>query len=118
MSAAPTPTSRLEEMRRKCNEFHARNPEVWNLFVQFANEKIRLGYQHFGAKAIMERVRWETAKGDGTPMLKVNDMFTAFYARRFAREFPRHADFFRTRKQRSAERPATGQPAPNRFQLR
>jgi len=94
--------SRLEQMRRQCQKFHKNYPEVWSLFVGFAFEKVRLGYKHFGAKAVMERIRWETSGGASLPELKINDHYTAFYARRFAKTFPEHKDFFRTRVQKSA----------------
>ncbi len=100
------PLSRHEELRSGCNAFHRSHPEVWRLFVRFTFEKLDLGYRHFGAKAVMERVRWETAAGGSMPELKLNNNYTAFYARRFARMYPEHADFFRTRVQTSHITPA------------
>ncbi len=97
-------------MRRRAAAFHERYPVVWQLFERFALDRLALGHQHYGAKAIMERVRWETDKGSGYPALKINDHYTAFYSRRFARFHPEHGDFFRTRVQLSALRPATGLP--------
>ena len=111
------PISRREEMREECRKFNARNPEVWRLFERFAFEKLHLGYGHFSAKAIVERIRWETSLGDGAPDLKMNDHYTAFYARRFAAIHPVHAEFFRIRKQKSAEKMASSRRPPNRFQL-
>ena len=111
------PISRREEMREECGKFHARNPEVWRLFERFALEKIRLGFAHYGAKAVLERVRWEYAEGGHEPELKVNNNFPAFYARRFAREYPQYAGFFRTRAQVSECRPATGLPEPTRWSV-
>ena len=94
--------SRLEQMRRECTKFHKAHPELWALFVGFAFDKIRLGHKHYGAKAVMERVRWETSAGDSSPEFKVNNNFPSFYARRFSKAFPDHEDFFRTRVQKSA----------------
>tara|TARA_B100000470_G_C19620956_1_gene315367 strand:- start:224 stop:532 length:309 start_codon:yes stop_codon:yes gene_type:complete len=94
--------SRLEQMRRECTKFHKNHPEVWALFVGFAFEKIRLGHKHYGVGAVMERVRWETSSGGTSPDFKINNNFRAFYARRFAKAFPEHEDFFRTRVQKSA----------------
>jgi hypothetical protein len=55
------------------------------------------------AKAIFERIRWEKdAGGDGVTCFKLNNNCTAFYARRFAKVYPEHAEFFRTREQPSA----------------
>ena len=94
--------TRLEELRRQCQKFHREHPEVWSLFVGFTFEKIRLGHKHYGAKAVMERVRWETGAGESKPEFKINNNFPSFYARRFARSFPEHKEFFRTRVQKSA----------------
>ncbi len=82
--------------------FHEKHPEVWKLFVIFTHERIRKGFQNFGAKAIMERVRWETA----APFLsedayKINNNHTAFYARWFMATYPEHEGFFRLREQPS-----------------
>ena len=105
--------TRLDEMRRQCQKFHKEHPEVWSLFVGFTFEKIRLGYDHYGVGAVMERVRWETSAGGSKPEFKFNNNFRAFYARRFARTFPEHKGFFRTRVQNSAKRkPKRTEPKP------
>ncbi len=106
--------SRHEEMRAQCNDFHERHPGVWDLFVRFALEKIGRGYRKYGAKAIMERVRWETDQGGDEPALKINDHYTAFYARRFARAYPTHAECFRTRIQKRAQCKPTNRAALDR----
>jgi hypothetical protein len=99
-------------MRRACQEFHNANKEVWELFVKFALEKAALGYEHFGAKAVMERIRWETSVGGSEPELKINGNHTAFYARRFNRMYPQlgNGEFFRVREQTSRQRGATARP--------
>jgi len=110
-------TNRHEEMREAARKFHKSNPEVWNLFRRFVFEKINAGYAHYGAGAIMERVRWESDRGAGEPALKINNNFRAFYAREFEELYPIHKGFFRSRVQTSAQRPATGQPEPLRESL-
>ena len=110
--------TRREEMRKKCEEFHREHPEVWELFTRFAFDRIGKGFSNYGAKAIMERVRWETnVGGDGTTELKIGNNHTAFYSRRFAKMYPEHADFFRFRVQTSAYNPATGKPDPTPWEL-
>ena len=102
--------TRHEEMRRSCQAFHGEHPEVWKLFVRFTMEKVALGYDNFGAKAVMERIRWETSAGGDDPELKIGNNHTAFYARRFNRLNPDLGDgrFFRLREQTSHYAPATG----------
>ncbi len=114
--AAP-PLTRMDEMRECSEAFHAKHPEVWKQFEKFALDRIERGYRRYSAKAIMERVRWESDAGAASPQLKVNDHYTAFYARRFAAHYPQHEAFFETRKQKSAARRATGRPEPTRGEL-
>ena len=105
--------SRHEEMRLACQAFHEEHPECWQLFCQFALEKAALGYHHFGAKSVIERIRWETSAGGIEPDLKFNDHFVPFYSRRFNRMHPHLGDgeFFRVRAQKSHQTAANGRPA-------
>jgi hypothetical protein len=100
--------TRHEEMRGTVNEFHKRHPEVWDLFVRFTLEMIGRGFSKYSSKAIFERIRWEKdAGGDGKTQFKLNNNYTAFYARRFMKMYPKHLGFFRTREQTSKDLPAT-----------
>ena len=96
--------SRHEQLRREVSLFHAEHPEVWEMFERFTMQLIAAGRDHFGAKAVWERMRWETAVNPAYGEdYKLNNNYHAFYARRFARVHPKHADFFRFRKQKSAD---------------
>lgn len=77
--------------------FHRKHPEVWALFCQFTREKIARGARRIGAKAVWERIRWETGAGDNEGAPKLNNNFTASYARWFQAMYPQHAGVFRTR---------------------
>jgi hypothetical protein len=95
--------NRKEQMREACQLFHDTHQNVWHLFVSFAMQKYNRGFKHYGAKAVMERVRWETDAGNPiAPGLdfKLNNNHTAFYAARFNKMYPEISDgnFFRTRK--------------------
>lgn len=103
---------RHEELRRQCSAFHADHPEVWMAFEQYALEVIRAGYHHYGAKAIMERVRWQLDMSRGPDdRFKINNNYVAFYARRFERLHPQMAGFFRHREQTSKGQQAKGEAA-------
>ena len=103
--------NRQDEMREQVREFHRQHPEVWRLFVRFTFQMIERGYRNYSAKAIFERIRWEKdAGGDGVTCFKLNNNYTAFYARRFAKVYPEHAEFFRTREQPSAVEFAARRP--------
>jgi len=97
--------TRYDQMKDRCNAFHQAHPEVWSMFVRFTRDRISRGFQTYSSDAIFHRIRWETAKPSyekGTEF-KLNDHYTAFYARRFMRLYPEYEGFFRTRKQTSKE---------------
>jgi hypothetical protein len=87
-----------EDRRLNAVEFHKRNPQVWDLFVRFANEKISVGFKHYSARGIWHRIRWETPAGDdGVEKFKLGDHHAKFYARRFMKMYPSYDGFFRQR---------------------
>jgi hypothetical protein len=111
------PLTRLEELQLEFREYDERHPQVWVTWVKKVFEKIAEGKKHYGAKAIMELVRWETDMGDVDPELNVNNNYTSFYTRKFNEHYPEYDKFLRTRVQKSAEYPATGRKAPKRSDL-
>lgn len=84
------------------DKFHAENPDVWRHFEKFTLELIEAGHLHYSADAVCHRIRWhldvETKSEDG---LKLNNNYTAHYARLFAARYPQHATFFRCRRRKS-----------------
>jgi hypothetical protein len=104
--------SRKDEMREQTAAFHKQHPEVWNMFVKFTFQMIDRGYKNYSAQhGIFARIRWEhDSGGDGVTVFKLNNNYSAFYARRFMKMYPEHEGFFRTRKQTSGEEDATDLP--------
>ena len=110
--------SRQKEMLEQFEAYDKAHPEIWQMFVKFAHEKIAQGFKHYGAKSIIERARWETDVNPGRgDALKIGNNHTAFYSRKFEQHFPEHKGFFRKRKQKSEEMAATWQPEPRPSQL-
>lgn len=104
-------SDRHAEMRKQCNEFHSKHPEVWDLFVKFSFKMIERGFTHYSVAAVWERIRWEKdAGGDGQSEFKLNNNHKAFYVRRFHRQYPQHDGFFRTREQTTKGKQPTGLP--------
>jgi len=102
--------NRHEEMRQQVMAFHKENPEVMELFSKFTFELIERGFKHYSAQhGVFARIRWETDKADskGGSTFKVNNNYSAFYARAWMKMHPEHDGFFRTRKQTSESEPAT-----------
>lgn len=95
---------RKEKIGRQFREFCAANPEVYELFKQFTFQAIQRGRARYSADAVFHRIRWhvdiETRSADD---FKLNDHYTACYARKFMRDFPEHDGFFETRKSAADE---------------
>ncbi len=103
--------TRLDELKEQCTAYHLANPEVWDLFVKLSFQKIHQHFQHYGAQAVIERIRFDSALGeDGKTQFKYNNDYAALYARRFHKMYPEHDGFFRTREQKSADMPAINRP--------
>ena len=86
------------KLERAFREYHAANPRIYQAFTRFALDAIIAGRNRIGAKMIWERLRWYTtveARDDG---FKLNNNYTAYYARKFMEDFPQHAGLFQTRR--------------------
>jgi hypothetical protein len=80
----------------KFAEYDARNPAIWELFQHFTFAIMNAGQTHYSADAILHRVRWETTV-TSTETFKINNNYSAFYARKFMMSYPQYDGFFRTR---------------------
>jgi len=66
----------------KFDLFHADNPRVYEVLVRLAREWVsRTGRHKLGIKTLYERARWEIALSTTDADFKLNNNFTAFYAR-------------------------------------
>ena len=95
--------SRKDELEQAAMDFHRMYPKVWDYFDRFTEDLIARGFSHYSVNAIFERIRWETdiADSDGGSTFKLNNNHRSFYARKFMRDYPQHAGFFRLRYQPS-----------------
>lgn len=90
------------ETARRFEEVDAANPEMWRLFVYFTKVMINRGFPHYSARAVMHRVRWETAQPlEDESSYKINNNWSPYYARKFHAEYPEHHGFFRNRISRA-----------------
>jgi hypothetical protein len=97
--------SRADQIYSRFKEFHAANPQIWELFERFALDVAARGMKTYGAAAITERVRWHVAIDARGADVKINNDFRAYYARMFNAKHP-HLDLFNTRVRRSADHAA------------
>jgi len=79
--------------------FHKAHPEVYAAFDGFVRELLSAGHKRGSAKAIFERIRWDTLiRASDSNKVKVNNNFTSRYARLWEGNNSKHSGFFRTRK--------------------
>lgn len=76
-------------------------PQMYGMFRRFALEMANRR-EHYSARGIIHRMRWETIVNDGSSNYKVNDHWSPFYARKFMFEYPRFEGFFRTNDQKGS----------------
>lgn len=78
-------------------QFHERNPQVYAAFERLTLRAIA-GEQKMGAKAVWERMRWDFHVESSDKAPKLNNNFTAYYARHFMALHPQHANYFQLRE--------------------
>src|SRR5262245_12156125 len=81
--------------------FHEENPLVWQYFLAAARALKESGRKKFGARAIIERLRWDmplTTSGEG---YKLNDNYTSRYVRKLVEEYPEFEDLVELRSLRT-----------------
>ena len=96
-----TAASRAEE---RFQAFLRANPDVYAEFKRRALALHRRGWRHFGAKAIIEAMRYESAISAATPdePFKLNNSHTSRLVRLAIAECPELRGFFELRELRSA----------------
>ena len=104
--------TRYDQMLAQAKAYHLKHPDVWKLFVRFTLQKINQGWDHYSAKGVFERIRWETnvPDVDTKKHFKLGNNYHSFYARFFMNAYPQHQGFFRLREQTSMGRPARRGP--------
>lgn len=101
----PLPGGFMSKIEQKFWNFHHANPHVYQLLVKFARQwRGARGIEaKLGIKALFERVRWETGirrHKEGDKEFKLNNNYTAYYARLIMQQNPGLHNIFQLRKQR------------------
>lgn len=93
----PTAERDSAPLRKAFARFHQEHPEIYALFDKFAKQAIARGHRRFSADAILHRIRWEASvERIGAPY-KINDHFSAYYARLWIENNPGRKHFFELR---------------------
>jgi hypothetical protein len=84
-------------MKMTFEQFDNNNPQVWDLFMRFTFDTIHAGHKRFSADSILHRIRWETSVVTTDAHFKINNDYSADYARKFMTSFPKYNNFFEIR---------------------
>lgn len=84
--------------REDFEKFHSENPSIYKMFIMFSKEAA-VRNSHYSARGVFHRIRWETSVNSDDRQFKLNDIWTAYYARKFMEDFPEYEGFFRLRKE-------------------
>ena len=87
---------RHDRIYRKFLSFHADNPHVYVELTRMARQLASRGIKRYGIKALIEVLRWKSIKTTGEDY-KINNNFTAYYARLIMEEEPDLDGFFKIR---------------------
>jgi hypothetical protein len=86
----------------RCAKFHVNNPQVWPLFKRAATQMKATGRKKYGARRIMEAIRWEIdLKRPAAQPFKINGDFVPIYARWLIYNHPEFKGFLELRAVRS-----------------
>lgn len=92
----------MTEYSQRFLQYHAANPQVWDLFKRFALEAAGKR-KRFSAQMIFERIRWYSQIETSGDVYKVNNNYRPDYARMFLVEYPQYKDLFSLRERRVAD---------------
>lgn len=81
--------------------FHAQNPHVADVLEALADQWL-LTHDRVSSKALVERARWESGIQTAGSAWKINNSFTALYARLLVQRRPEWDGAFETRALRAA----------------
>lgn len=85
-------------MKKSFIQYDKENPQIWEAFQRYAGQLRATGRKRIGAKLIMERIRWDSAIGGHGDFFKINNNYTAGYARKMIEYDPDFATLFQTRE--------------------
>lgn len=90
-----------DDLDTRFTRWIAANPQVLDLFVNLAMQLQRRGRRHYGAKAIVEQMRWLYATETTGDEFVLNNNYTSRLARLAAARRPELASLFEFRNLRS-----------------
>lgn len=97
----PPPSAKRRTIAERWAEFHTKNPHVYQALESLALRKCASG-ESFGVKALWEECRYELHGIEEVGTYKLNNDFTALYARALIASHPSLATALKVRKRKAA----------------
>lgn len=97
----PPPSAKRSTISERWAEFHLRNPHVYTALESLALRKQASG-EAFGIKALWEECRYELHGIEEVGSYKLNNDFTALYARLLIERHPSLETVLKVRKRKAA----------------
>jgi len=92
---------KFEEEKSAFEIYDEQHPQIWKAFERFTFEAMKRGFKNYGAKSIIELIRWHTGVNAEFPEgFKISNNHAPDYARKFMRVHPEHDGYFRIKKLR------------------
>ena len=91
-------TGALDPIERAFWEFHSENPDVYRELRSLALSLKGKGHDHYGIKALFEVVRFNRAAATSDETFKLNNNYSALYARLLMKHEKRLGGFFEIRE--------------------
>ena len=89
-----------KDMEHNFRKFDRENPYVYETLRRLAYQAKKAGRKKIGMKMLYERARWEFYINSTEREYKLNNNYTAFYARKLMDENPELEGMFETRRQK------------------
>lgn len=83
-------------MKKSFKKYNEENPQIYAEFRKIAFQLIGRNYKRIGARQILEVIRYHTMIS-GNDQFKVNNNYSADYARLFEKDFPQYGGIFMKR---------------------
>jgi len=83
---------------KKFIQFHRDNPWIYKELRKMAMELHAAGHERYGMKGLFEVLRWKQARKTAGSEFKLNNNYTALYARLLMHREPSLKEFFATRE--------------------
>lgn len=89
-----------QSIQERFDAYMISHPDVYELLVKLSCDVKRQGFNRYSMKAIYERARWLYSIEKGDQKFKLQNDFTALFARRIMRNNPELHGLFETRERR------------------